>query len=170
MATEDCKSNSGIFLCRSRKYHVLVKNAIEVCVSSLCVCLCISIHVFSVHVKTFPSCSHTTLISHPFLLYPSFSLWFLFIYSTRSLHCSPLFFLPLPLPSSPPLPFPRPVSQALSFLCVQLSVRGFSTPHAFLEWRRVKRLTHTLDTQRVATRCFTQWDMIHDIYWTGAGS
>lgn len=38
-------------------------------------------------------------------------------------------------------PFPRVVYQALSFLCVLLSVRGYSTPHAFLERRRVKRLS-----------------------------
>ncbi len=72
----------------------------------------ISIHLFSFHVyvKTFPSCSHTMLISHPFLLLsfqPLFRLLnFSFIYllgflslfkkknstlTPHFLHCSPLF-------------------------------------------------------------------------------
>lgn len=67
-------------------------------------------------------------------------------------------------------PFPRVMYQALAFLCVQLSVRGCSTPHALLERRLVKTCTdmYTHNTQYCGDRTFHTVLMIHDALWISA--
>lgn len=100
------------------------------------------------------SCSRRHL---PHILIPCSSLYFLlesFLFSflflfwllkkqncfLKSASPASLCCLPSPTPSYSP-PFPRVASRAPSFLCAQLSVRGYTTPHAFLGRRPVNRLT-----------------------------
>lgn len=132
----------------SGELHVSIHHWLQVRLSLfwfLCLCENISL-VFSYHAH---------LSSPPFVLFLISLLlaWFLFTFPLTPITNSPLFLLssvplPPPLPLSFPSLFPRVVYQALSFLCVQLSVRGYSTPHALLERRPVNKadLNKHIDT------------------------
>lgn len=141
--------------------------------------MCIAIHLFSFHVyvKTFPSCSHTMLISLTSSFPTPFNLSSACLISLSSFPNILPFLLdslfpPTAAPCSFPYAlafsfsstFPRVVYPALSFHCVQLSVRGFSAPHALLERRPVKRLDMYTHVDTVMTRRFTQCWYIYDTW------
>ena len=85
--------------------------------------------------------------------FQTFSLFFPWLFvSSAAAPCS----FPYALAFSFSSTFPRVVYPALSFHCVQLSVRGFSAPHALLERRPVKRLDMYTHVDTVMTRLLTQ--------------
>lgn len=105
-------------------------------------CLCKDISLmFSYHFHTVSHSLLYLLRLLDFSLYTSlFSSHFCFtVFPSLLSHV----LLAVPLPLSPPLHFPRVAYPALSYLYVQLSVRGYSTQHAFLERRPVKSRTCT---------------------------
>lgn len=140
---------------------VLTHPPINVCLSRLGDSMCFS-YLFSLFMwRHFPHvlipCSSLT---PSFFFFTPFNLSFaclisLFAWlsiSSAALLCASPFALAFAFSS----PFPRVIYQALSFLCVQLSVRGCSTPHALLERRLVKTCTdmYTHNTQYCGDRTF----------------